>query len=63
MQHKKRLMLKLDWQSRISCVTWNVFSKGILMLSPCYLHFFISEDIHQLFVILNALGSSQNSDS
>lgn len=73
MQHKKRLILKLDWQSGINCVTYDVFSKGVLMLSPCYLHFFfISEEVHfffhffqkkLLFVILNALGSSQNSDS
>lgn len=37
MQRKKWLMLKLDWKSRINCVTCDAFHKGILMLSSCYL--------------------------
>lgn len=67
MYDKEQFVLKPNWQTGISCVACDVFSKGIVVLLPCYLYFFvclfISEKIHQLFVILNALESSQNSDS
>lgn len=66
MWRKKQLVLKMDWKTRINCITRDAFPKGILMVWLRYLfiiYLFISGDIHQLFVILKALGSSQNSDS